>query len=101
MFIEILKAQNFGSNLEYALSKGAYSVCGFAYVDDCDLFQVRKDVDKVFEDLQKMLLLWDKLMEVTGAAIAPDKCWWYLVDFTWKQGRWKYSTKGDQFNLLV
>jgi len=45
--------------------------------------------------------MWDNLMEVTGAAIAPDKCWWYLVDFTWNQGRWKYSDDGDQFNLTV
>ena len=27
--------------------------------------------------LQETLMLWDKLMEVNGAAIAPDKCWWY------------------------
>ena len=28
-------------------------------------------------------------MQVNGAAIAPEKCWWYLIDFTWTGGKWK------------
>lgn len=98
---EVLHKQGFGSTFCYALSRGLYCLCGFAYVDDCDLFYLGHEVDEVFEGLQTMLTLWDKLMEVTGAAIAPDKCWWYLVHFTWKGGRWSYSNEGDAFDLIV
>ena len=98
---EILHDQGFGSVFCYALSRGLYCLCGFAYVDDCDLFYLGNDVDAVFEGLQAMLTLWDQLMEVTGAAIAPDKCWWYLVTFTWNGGRWSYSDEGQAFDLIV
>ena len=46
---------------------------------------------QVHDKLQKVLTCWDRLMEVNGAAIAPDKCWWYLVDFIWNTGKWEYK----------
>ena len=98
---EILHKQGFGSVFCYALSRGLYTLCGFAYVDDCDLLYLGKTVDEVFEGLQAMLKLWDELMEVTGAAIAPDKCWWYLVDFIWQGGQWSYSNEGHNIDLVV
>ena len=45
--------------------------------------------------------MWDELMEVNGAAIAPDKCWWYLVDFVWKGGKWEYHNAGRDKELRV
>ena len=98
---EVLHKQGFGSLFCYALSRGIYSLCGFAYVDDCDLFHLGDDIDEVFEGLTKMLDMWDRLMEVTGAALAPDKCWWYLVDFKWNNGRWSYSDEGHCLGLEV
>ena len=76
---EVLHKEGYSSIFCYALSRGLYEICGFAYVDDCDLFFLGKDADEVFDGLQSMLTLWDELMEVNGAAIAPDKCWWYLI----------------------
>ena len=98
---EILHKEGYSSRFCYALSRGMYEICGFAYVDDCDLFYLGEDADEIFEGLASMLNLWDQLMEVTGAAIAPDKCWWYLVEFTWHRGRWTYSNQGNQFVLEV
>ena len=40
-------------------------------------------------------------MEVNGAAIATDKCWWYLVDFVWNGGKWKYQDAQDGRTLKV
>ena len=98
---ETLHAQGYSSIFCYALSRGLYELCGFAYVDDCDLFFLGNTADEVIEGLQDMLTLWDHLMEVTGAAIAPDKCWWYLIEFQWTNGRWKGSDEGETFTLEV
>ena len=98
---EILHKEAYSSTFCYALSRGLYKICGFAYVDDCDLFYLGNDADEIFEGLASMLKMWDELMEVTGAAIAPDKCWWYLVDFTWHKGRWKCTDQGHQFEMQV
>ena len=40
-------------------------------------------------------------MEVNGAAIAPDKCWWYLIDFTWNSSQWSYRNAGLGKKLRV
>ena len=98
---EILHKQGFSSAFCYALSQGLYHLSGFAYVDDCDLLYLGDDVDEVFEGLQGIITMWDKLMEVTGAALAPDKCWWYLICFHWKQGKWKCIDEGSAFDLRV
>ena len=98
---EVLHSEGYSSVFIYAISRGIYELCGFAYVDDCDLFFLGNDADEIFDGLESMLKMWDSLMEVTGAAIAPDKCWWYLVEFTWKRGRWSYSNEGATFDLKV
>ena len=98
---EVLHSEGYSSTFQFALSRGLYEICGFAYVDDCDLFFLGHNADEIFDGLASMLKMWDELMEVTGAAIAPDKCWWYLVEFTWKKGRWSYSNEGNQFQLKV
>ena len=84
-----------------ALSKGLLKICGFSYVDDCDLITAGPEVAQVADDLQKVLTAWDRYMQVTGAAIAPDKCWWYLVDFKWVRGKWKYHDAGKDFTLTA
>ena len=58
------------------------SLCGFSYVDDSDLIADGITVSQVYTNLHSTLTEWDHLMQVNGAAIAPDKCWWYLVDFS-------------------
>ena len=85
----------------FALSQGLFQLCGFSYVDDCDLIADGDNADTVHSKLQLMLTVWDKLMEVTGAAIAPDKCWWYLVDFVWSGGLWHYRDAGKDKILRV
>ena len=92
---EELRAKGFSTDFCYALSTGLYRLCGFSYVDDCDLIADGDTVDEVYTKLQAMLELWDHLMEVNGAAIAPDKCWWYMVDFVWKDGKWSYRDAGE------
>ena len=98
---EELHARDYSSSFCYALSTGLYKLCGFSYVDDCDLLADGDTATEVHDKLQTVLTLWDKLMEVNGAAIAPDKCWWYLIDFVWSAGKWKYKDAGRDKVLKV
>ena len=98
---EELHARQYSTGFCYALSTGLYQLCGFSYVDDCDLLADGTTAEEVHTKLQTLLTLWDKLMEVNGAAIAPDKCWWYLVDFVWNAGQWKYRDAGEERLLKV
>ena len=87
-----LRSQGYSTTFCSALSLGLLKLCGFSYVDDCDLIATGITVRSVYAKLQDMLIEWDQLMQVNGAALAPDKCWWYLVDFEWTHSKWKYSS---------
>ena len=54
---------------------------GYAYADDCDLFQVGDDPVEVLSSMQNLINSWGGLMKVTGAVVRADKCWWYLLDY--------------------
>ena len=87
-----LRTQGYSTCFCSALSLGLLRLCGFSYVDDCDLLADGTTAPQVYKKLQDTLQEWDLLMQVNGAALAPDKCWWYLVDFQWKHGKWKYNS---------
>ena len=57
-------------------------------MDDCDLIQAGTDPTEVLESIQSLINKWGSLMEVKGAALSPDKSWWYLVDFVFSHGKW-------------
>ena len=98
---EELRDKGYNTEFCMAISKGLFEMCGFSYVDDSDLIADGQNRIEVHSKLQKTLTQWDKTMEVTGAAIATDKCWWYLVDFDWKSGKWRYSKSKSGLSLKV
>ena len=89
---ESLSTQGYSTTFCSALSLGLLRLCGFSYVDDSDLIADGVTVQEVYKQLQAILTEWDNLMQVNGAAIAPEKCWWYLVDFTWTGSKWTYTS---------
>ena len=98
---ESLNTQGYSTVFCSALSLGLMRLCGFSYVDDSDLISAGVTVEDAYSRLQSTLDEWDHLMQVNGAAMAPDKCWWYLVDFEWKNGKWKYVSPCKQSSLQV
>ena len=88
---EELHTKGYSTRFCMALSKGLFKMCGFAYVDDSDLIADGNNEEEVHKKLQQTLTQWDNSMEVTGGAIAPEKFWWYLIDFEWSGGKWKYK----------
>ena len=49
--------------------------------------------------MQEMIHSWKDLMQVTGATIATDKSWWYLVNFKWERGKWVTTDPLPDFDL--
>jgi Reverse transcriptase (RNA-dependent DNA polymerase). len=61
----------------------------FAYVDDSDLIQADETTQRVIRGMQRKLNQWIDTIGVTGGILAPLKCWWYLVTYKYKLGKWK------------
>jgi hypothetical protein len=41
--------------------------------------------------MQIEIKLWSCLLNATGGALKPEKCWWYLLDYTCVDGEWTYA----------
>ncbi len=41
--------------------------------------------------LQNAIDAWEGGLKVTGAALGPEKSYWYLVSFNWSGGKWSYA----------
>ena len=74
---------------------------GFCYVDDCDLIQIGTSPIEVLTSMQNLIHSWRDLMKVTGATIATDKSWWYLVDYVWQKGKWVTIDPCDNLDLIA
>ena len=97
---QLLHKEGYSTAFCTALSRGLFHLCGFSYVDDCDLITTGDTTEVVAHRMQQIMDSWDQYMQITGAAIAPDKCWWYLATFQWSQGKWSYA-KGPAGELTT
>ena len=34
---------------------------------------------------------WEYLISISGGFLAPDKIAWYLINYKWRQGKWKFT----------
>ncbi len=66
-----------------AISALTFRLCGFAFVNDLDLIADGDTGDLAHAKMQETITCWEGIITTAGGAIAPEKSWWYLVDFNW------------------
>ena len=44
---------------------------------------------------------WEGRTRVTGGALKPSKCFWKMVRFEWREGRFFYEKRDKEENLTV
>jgi len=57
---------------------------GACFVDDIDLYTWKEDTldpGEVWSQAQLELEHWSCLLNATGGALKPEKCFWYLLDY--------------------
>ena len=94
--LNMLREEGFGAYFRSALTADRLSFVGYAFVDDTDLLSVLEDQDanyeQVADQMQKALTAWEGGIRATGGAIVPEKSHWYLIDFVWTDGYWRYAS---------
>jgi hypothetical protein len=68
---------------------------GYSFVDDTDLGICGKhltDHAEVAADMQRSIDCWEGGLRATGGAIAPEKTFWYLIDYKWTNGIPSYKS---------
>ena len=90
---EMLHSLGLANSISTPISGQDLVLIGFAYVDDSDLFAYSTEQDRhaTAKKMQRIIDSWEKSAKVTGGAIAPSKCWWYMLDFEWDENcEWRY-----------
>ena len=45
--------------------------------------------------------MWEKCIEASRGCLVLEKSWWNLVDFTWNEGKWEYTSDMDDVGLYI
>jgi hypothetical protein len=94
-----MRDSGYGLNFITATSSLAIVLAGFAFVNDTDLLHAAPHpatpAATLVPQMQQVVDTWEGLLRATGGALRDDKSYWYLLDYRFHQGRWKYKNKQD------
>ncbi len=101
--LNLMRDEGFGVHFRSALTGELIHFVGYAFVDDTDLCQTSlspSNYEEVLATAQEGVTLWEGIIRATGGAIVPSKTHWYLIDFKWKDGKWRYALKDESPGTL-
>jgi len=88
----IMHQEGFYAFLQGAISLQQRRITGFTFVDDTDLCVTHPldNAEQVALHMQQVVSNWEGRLRATGGALVPDKCFWYLIAFEYKNNKWHY-----------
>ena len=90
----VMRKHGLETHFSTPITKQEIDICGFAFVDDTDIvaaLENRNDPEATMCRMQEVVNGWEGVAKSTGGALAPDKSWFYLINFDWQDGKWSYS----------
>ena len=94
--VRFLKLKGRVSRVWSALSGLATEILGLMFVDDSDLVHFAEGHEapgQVADDLNTTVQCWQKGLAISGGTLRPEKCYWYLLDYEWVDGKVRYDTR--------
>ena len=85
------------------ISKVAYQLAGFLYVDDTNIIALNSGLELAEEVMTRAQLLldrWQYTLQVTGGELKFSKCYWTLQSYSWKNGRYTLNSE-SLFTILI
>jgi hypothetical protein len=103
--LNMLRSHGYGIKIVSCISRDYLHFVGYCFVDDTDLVAFPDHVTSAKEvaaSMQEAVDAWEAGIRATGGAIVPEKSHWYLIDYRWQNGSWRYATtKENPFDLSV
>jgi endonuclease/exonuclease/phosphatase family metal-dependent hydrolase len=97
--INMMRVLGFGATFLTAISVTLVAFVCYAFVDDTDVVHTAQDVNtsgiEILHQMQTVIDHWEGGLRATGGAIVPKKSYWYLIDWIWEKGNWRYATIDD------
>ena len=97
--INMMRVLGFGATFFTAMSVQLITFVCYAFVDDTDVVHTAQDVntkgEAILTQMQEVIDHWEGGLRATGGAIVPKKSYWYLIDWIWEKGKWRYASIDD------
>jgi hypothetical protein len=97
--MNLVRRAGFGFSMLTAISVSLVSFICYAFVDDNDLVHssglLATTGEENATEMQGAVDQWGGGLRATGGALRADKSYWYLVDFEYRNGNWKFRTKNE------
>jgi len=86
-----------------AMSLHKKALVGFAFIDDTNLCvsSLTLQATTIATQIQQAVTNWEGLLHAMGGALVLDKCFRYLIDQKWMQGKWQYCMTQQVLATLV
>jgi hypothetical protein len=94
VLVNVYKQLNLGALIMDPITAAMIHSMGALFVDDTNLYTWREgllDPGELWCQAQLELEQWSCLLNATGGALKPEKCFWYLLDYKCEDGEWSYT----------
>jgi len=94
VLVNVYKQLNLSALIMDPITAAMIYSMGALFVDDTNLYTWREgllDPGELWCQAQLELEQWSCLLNATGGALKPEKCFWYLLDYECKDGEWTYA----------
>jgi hypothetical protein len=103
VIVNVYKQLGLGTEIHDLITDDIIHTMGVMYVDNLDLYTWKDSITdpaKLMIEAQREVTWWSLILNATGGALKPEKCFWYLLDYTCNEGVWSYAVHTD-FELSV
>jgi hypothetical protein len=94
IMVSVFKQLERGAFITNPFTLKMIHMMGALFVDDTDLYTWQDgilDITKLWQHTQLDLETWSSLLNATGGALKPEKCFWYTLDYVCTDGEWTYA----------
>jgi hypothetical protein len=103
VMVNIYKQLDLGTEIHFPILDNIIHTMGAMYVNNLDLYTWKDSITNPAElmiEAQREVTQWSLILNATVGALKLEKCFWYLPDYTCKEGVWSYAVHSD-FELSV
>jgi hypothetical protein len=96
--LKMMKDEGFGFMHKTSIKGKQLHFVGYSFVDDTDIIQSGQPGEpfQVLDmRMQAAMDTWEGGLRATRGALEPEKSFWYLLRFCWKNGQWAYVSNED------
>ncbi len=94
VMVNVFKQLKLGAIISDPISNTLIHLMGALYVNDTDMYTWREyisDPGELWKQTQIEIEQWSHIFNATRGALKPEKCCWYLLDYTCVNSEWTYA----------